>query len=177
MDPSAERSVERAQRLATRRLTQTRGEIAQWHAQDAADQLQADGDSRLDNPARALGPARPGACRRAGAAPPSARLVLSSALSVRWRTDAARRVRQHSRMPFTPPAPPLPLSGTPLFTPDASQLALHLGHCLQACGPLHRVRGAVERVDAFLSSRIVSTLVVLVMVLAASVGAIGWLVD
>ena len=53
--------------------------------------------------------------------------------------------------------------------------AQHLGHCAHACGPLHRVRGAFELADAFLSSRFVSTLFFLAVVLTVLVSGFHWL--
>jgi hypothetical protein len=76
----------------------------------------------------------------------------------------------------TPPNASSPPPGTTLLTADTAQLTQHLGHCAHACGPLHRVRGAVEMADAFLSSRFVSTLVVLAVVLTVLVSGLGWLV-
>lgn len=70
----------------------------------------------------------------------------------------------------------LPLPDAAMLAADTAQLTQHLGHCTNACGPLHRVRGAVERVDAFLTSRFVSTLVCLAVVLTALVSGIRWLV-
>lgn len=70
-------------------------------------------------------------------------------------------------------SPPLPDAA--LLTADTAQLSQHLGHCTRACGPLHRVRGAVELADAFLSSRFVSTLFVLAVVLTVLVSGLGWL--
>lgn len=75
----------------------------------------------------------------------------------------------------TPLHPSLPLPGATLLTGDTAQLTQHLGHCAHACGPLHRVRGAVEMADAFLASRFVSTLVVLAVALTVLVGALGWI--
>ena len=75
----------------------------------------------------------------------------------------------------TSPNPSLPLPDTPLLAADTAQLTQHLGHCAHACGPLHRVRGAFELADAFLSSRFVSTLFFLAVVLTVLVSGFHWL--
>ena len=75
----------------------------------------------------------------------------------------------------TPPNPSLPRPEATLPAADTAQLTQHLGHCAHACGPLHRVRDAVELADAFLSSRFVSTLVFLVVVLTVLVSGFNWL--
>lgn len=75
--------------------------------------------------------------------------------------------------------PTLPLPDAALMaaeTAQLTQLTQHLGHCAHACGPLHRVRGAVELADAFLSSRFVSTLVFLAVVLTVLVSGFSWIV-
>ena len=73
--------------------------------------------------------------------------------------------------------PSLPLPDAALLAADTAQLTQHLGHCAHACGPLHRVRGAVELADAFLSSRFVSTLVFLAVVLTVLVSGFNWLLS
>ncbi len=70
---------------------------------------------------------------------------------------------------------PAPQADAALLTGDAAQLSQHLGHCRQASGPLHHVRSAVELADAFLTSRFVSTLFVLAVVLAVLLGGLGWI--
>ena len=54
---------------------------------------------------------------------------------------------------------------------DPTHLQQHLAHCAAAYGKLHRLRSAAEAVDAFLSPRFVSTLVVL----ALTALAVTWL--
>ena len=75
----------------------------------------------------------------------------------------------------TPPNPSLPRPDATSLAADTAQLTQHLGHCAHACGPLHRVRGAVEWTDAFVSSRFVSTLVFLIVVLTGLVSGFNWL--
>jgi hypothetical protein len=53
---------------------------------------------------------------------------------------------------------------------DPTQLKLHRAHCAAARSQLHGLRGAVEVMDAFLSPRFFSTLVVLCV---AGLG-LGW---
>ena len=54
---------------------------------------------------------------------------------------------------------------------DPTQLQQHLRHCMAAASRLHRLRGAAEAIDAFLSPRFVSTL----LVLALTAAALTWL--
>ena len=54
---------------------------------------------------------------------------------------------------------------------DTTQLQQHLAHCMAACSRLHRLLGAAEAVDAFLSPRFVSTL----LALALTAAAVTWL--
>ncbi len=54
---------------------------------------------------------------------------------------------------------------------DPTQLHEHLGHCATTCSRWHRMRGALEAVDAFVSPRFVSSLVVAVLLLTA----LAWL--
>ena len=44
---------------------------------------------------------------------------------------------------------------------DPTQLRLHHDHCAAALGALHRVRGSLEALDAFVSPRFMTTLAVL----------------
>jgi hypothetical protein len=55
---------------------------------------------------------------------------------------------------------------------DPTELKLHRAHCAAARGQLHGLRGAVDAVDAFLSPRFFSTLVVLS---AAGLALAWWL--
>lgn len=52
----------------------------------------------------------------------------------------------------------------------ASLLSDHAQQCMLACGPMHRVRCAAEAVHGVLAHRFVTTLAVVVIVLAA----VGW---
>lgn len=69
---------------------------------------------------------------------------------------------------YTLASHPAPATGT---AADPTQLQQHLAHCVAACSRLHRLRGAAEAVDAFLSPRFVSTL----LVLALTAAAVTWL--
>ena len=70
--------------------------------------------------------------------------------------------------PYTLADNPAPAAGAGA---DPTQLQQHLAHCMAACSRLHRLRGAVEAVDAFLSPRFVSTL----LALALTAAAVTWL--
>ena len=63
------------------------------------------------------------------------------------------------------------LSRSPKLGADPTQLQQHLNHCAAACSRLHRLRSAAEAVDAFLSPRFVSTL----LVLAITAATVSWL--
>lgn len=121
-----------------------------------------------------MGPAQPRPRSSSGLAPSAPRKGLSRFASVRWQTDCESRGSQYRRMLQTPTQSSSPLTRVSLFT-DATQLAQHLGHCKHACGPLHRARGAMELADAYLTSRFVSTLVVLATMLVAAVSVTRWL--
>ncbi len=73
---------------------------------------------------------------------------------------------------MSPHAPALPPLAKPAsHGPDPTHLQQHLGHCVSARSRLHGMRGAAEVVDAFVSPRFVSTLLVLSLVLVA----LAWL--
>ena len=66
--------------------------------------------------------------------------------------------------PHAPALPPLAKPAT--VGSDPTHLQQHIGHCVRARSPMHFMRGAAEVVDAFVSPRIVTTLLVLVVLLA-----------
>lgn len=68
---------------------------------------------------------------------------------------------------MSPHAPALPPLAKPAATGlDPTHLQRHIGHCVHARSHMHGMRGAAEMVDAFVSPRIVTTLLVLSILLA-----------